>query len=89
MLVECFYRLEDYPSLSRLVEASPDGDALLLEIGRKLASVGLCAEAVGAFIKAGDPRAAVDCCVALHQWDQAMELATDHGYPQVRALVLV
>lgn len=83
MLVECFYRLEDYPSLARLTDALPEGDPLLLSVGARLQSVGLCAEAVAAFLRAGDARRAVECCVALHQWDQAMALAKEHDYPEV------
>jgi WD repeat-containing protein 35 len=28
-----------------------------------------------AFLKSGDVKAAIDCCVLLNQWDQAVELA--------------
>jgi len=83
MLIECFYRLEDYASLARLTDTLPELDPMLLDVGKKLASVGLCTEAVVAFLRAGDAHAAVDCCVALHQWDQAMKLAQEHSYPQV------
>lgn len=89
MLVECFYHLEDYRSLSRLTDALPEGSPLLLDVGAKLQSVGLCSEAVAAFLRAGDARRGVDCCVNLHQWDQAMALAQEHNYPQVRACRLL
>jgi WD repeat-containing protein 35 len=85
MLAECLYRLEDYGSLSRLASALPDGDPLLLDAGSKLQSVGLATEAVDAFLRAGDPRRAVDACVTLHQWDTAMDLPARHNYPQACA----
>jgi hypothetical protein len=49
--------------------------------------VGLCDQAVEAFKKAGDVKAAIDCCVLLNQWDQAVSLAETHEFPQVGALV--
>jgi WD repeat-containing protein 35 len=39
-------------------------------------------------LQAGDSRRAVDCCVLLHQWDQAMTLAQSHNYPQAEQLLL-
>lgn len=37
--------------------------------------------------QAGDSKAAIDCCVLLHQWDQAMALAAAHAYPQAEQLL--
>ena len=51
MLVECFYALEDFTALGRLMEALPDGSALLHTVGEKFQSVGLCNEGVAAFLK--------------------------------------
>jgi hypothetical protein len=75
MLVECFYALEDFVALGRLMDALPDGSPLLTNIGEKFQSVGLCNEGVTAFLKAGDTKRAIDCCVLLNQWDQAVALA--------------
>jgi WD repeat-containing protein 35 len=53
MLVECFYALEDFGALNRLMDALPSGSPLLLAIGEKFQSVGLCTEGVNAFLKVG------------------------------------
>lgn len=87
MLVECFYALEDFQSLGRLAEALPDGNQLLLNIGDKFQSVGLCNEGVASFLKAGDTKRAIDCCVLLNQWDQGVSLAQQHNFPQIEALL--
>jgi WD repeat-containing protein 35 len=50
-------------------------------------SVGLCSEAVAAFEKAGDSKAAIDCCVQLNQWSQAVELAQRYKFPQIEGLL--
>lgn len=39
-------------------------------------------------MQAGEPQRAVDCCVLLSQWDQAVQLAQQHNIPQVQALLL-
>eukprot|EP00983_Pelagomonas_calceolata_P103460 1158916-Pelagomonas_calceolata.AAC.8 len=51
MLVECFYALEDFASLEKLMQALPEGNVLLRSIGEKFQSVGLCNEGVSAFLK--------------------------------------
>lgn len=32
-------------------------------------------------------KAAVDCCVLLNQWDQAVGLAEAHTFPQIQTLL--
>lgn len=51
MLIECFYNLEDFVALGRLMDALPEGSPLLLNVGEKFQSVGLCQEGVAAFMK--------------------------------------
>jgi WD repeat-containing protein 35 len=36
---------------------------------------------------AGNPKAAVDCCVTQNRWDRALELAEEHSFPQVEGLL--
>ena len=64
MLVECFYALEDFVALGRLMDALPDGSALLANIGEKFQSVGLCQEGVVAFLKVGRGGGHFPSCVA-------------------------
>ncbi len=51
MLVECYYALEDFVSLGKLMDTLAEGNPLLLSIGDKFQSVGLCTEGVNAFLK--------------------------------------
>eukprot|EP00232_Nephroselmis_pyriformis_P019088 CAMPEP_0182899530 /NCGR_PEP_ID=MMETSP0034_2-20130328/28121_1 /TAXON_ID=156128 /ORGANISM="Nephroselmis pyriformis, Strain CCMP717" /LENGTH=1198 /DNA_ID=CAMNT_0025033565 /DNA_START=181 /DNA_END=3774 /DNA_ORIENTATION=- len=81
-LIECFYVLEDFAGLEQLILTLPDGSPLLNDIGGKFQSVGLCEQAVAAFIKGGDIKEAVDTCMLLNQWDQAVTLAERHGTAQ-------
>ena len=84
-LIECYYILEDFAGLESLIERLTEGSPLLVQIGSKLQSVGLSEPAVEAYKKAGDVKAAIDCCVLLNQWDQAVQLAETHEFPQVSA----
>ena len=54
--------------LTMLIYTLPDGHELLQNIGAKLMSVGICSDAVKAFVKSGNISLAVDCCVTLNQW---------------------
>jgi WD repeat-containing protein 35 len=84
---KCAYALEDFASLEKFIHMLPEGSPVLLDIGEKLQSVGLGAEAVHSFLKSGDIKAAVDCCVVLNQWDSAVELAEAHNFPQIDMLL--
>mmetsp|Transcript_15599 Transcript_15599/g.37800 ORF Transcript_15599/g.37800 Transcript_15599/m.37800 type:complete len:1119 (+) Transcript_15599:1703-5059(+) len=86
-LVECFYALEDYQGLEKLINMLPEGSQLLCNIGVKFVSVGLCEPAVTAYLRAGDVKAAVDACILLNQWDQAVALAEKHNFQQIEGLL--
>lgn len=59
MLAQCFYELEDFASLTKLVDVLTEGQPLLADIGRKLQSVGLCNDALASFLKVCTLQAAV------------------------------
>jgi WD repeat-containing protein 35 len=84
---DCAYALDDFEALRGIASQAPDGSPLLLELGRRFASVGLCAEAAAAFERGGDAQAAVDCCVQLNQWDMGVRLAEAHRLPQIEGLL--
>lgn len=50
-------------------------------------SVGMCTEAVTAYLKCNDIKSAVDSCVYLNQWDQAVELAKTHNIREIDSLL--
>uniref|UniRef100_A0A7S4L907 Anaphase-promoting complex subunit 4 WD40 domain-containing protein n=1 Tax=Guillardia theta TaxID=55529 RepID=A0A7S4L907_GUITH len=89
--IECLYNMEDYNSMAKLAtdpeKQLPEGSSTLLVIGERLASVGLADEAVTAFLRANDVKAAIDCCVLLNKWDQAILLAEEHDFPQIEGLL--
>merc|ERR1711939_830327 len=43
--------------------------------------------AVDCYIRCGNPKAAVDCCVVQNRWDLALSLAEQHDFPQVEGLL--
>ncbi|CAJ1415377.1 unnamed protein product [Effrenium voratum] len=86
-LVDTYYFLEDYDALERLISGLPEGSPLLTEVGNKFASVGLCEQAVQAFLRHGDVKTAVDTCVLLNQWELAVNLAQQHNFQQIEGLL--
>jgi WD repeat-containing protein 35 len=86
-LAEAYYVVEDYDALAALAASLPEGAPLLRNIGGKLQSVGLVEPAATALLRGGDGRAAVDVCVALHQWDRAVELAEAQALPGIEDLL--
>jgi len=86
-LVDTYYFLEDYDQLERLINILPEGNPLLSDIGNKFTSVGLCQQAVQAYLRIGDVKTAVDTCVLLNQWDLAVNLAEQHNFQQIEGLL--
>jgi len=87
MMAECYYRLENFQGLTEVLNLLPEASPLLTSVGEKFQSVGMCDEAVKSFLKHGDIKAAIDCCVMLNQWNQAVELAQTHDFPQIEGLL--
>ncbi|XP_066601241.1 WD repeat-containing protein 35 [Prorops nasuta] len=86
-LIECYYKLEDYHQLAATVEQLPDKSPVLKTVARMLASVGMCSQSVSAYIKYGDIKQAVDTCVRLNYWDQAVDLAKTYKMAQIGELL--
>jgi WD repeat-containing protein 35 len=86
-LAECYYRLENFVELAKLRHEIADGTPLLSNLAKQFECVGMYDEAVDCFVRSGDTKAAVDCCVKLNRWDTAIELAERYDYPQVEGLL--
>jgi len=87
-MAECYYRVEDFRALHKMVQAVPQGStALLQDLARKFESVGVCQSAVDCYLRAGEVRGAIDCCVLLNDWQRAVELAEKHDFPQIEGLL--
>ncbi|KAM4772218.1 WD repeat-containing protein 35 [Rhinophrynus dorsalis] len=86
-LAECYYMLEDYNGLEVLASSLPENHKLLPDIARMFVTVGMCEQAVTAFLKCNLPKAAVDACVHLNQWNKAVELAKNHNMKEIGSLL--
>ncbi|PKU37548.1 wd repeat-containing protein hypothetical protein [Limosa lapponica baueri] len=86
-LAECYYMLEDYQGLENLANSLPENNKLLPDIAYMFVRVGMCEQAVSAFLKCNRPKDAVDTCVHLNQWNKAVELAKDHNMKEIGSLL--
>eukprot|EP00842_Homolaphlyctis_polyrhiza_P002203 jgi/Hompol1/2984/HPOL_006277-RA len=86
-LAECYYILEDYEALEKLANGLSENNPLLKNVAEKFASVGLCDQAVAAYVKIGDISTAVNTCVYLNQWSTAIELAEIHNFREIEGVL--
>ncbi|XP_062892582.1 WD repeat-containing protein 35 isoform X2 [Mobula hypostoma] len=86
-LAECYYMLEDYDGLDKLANALPENNKLLPEIAHMFVTVGMCEQAVFAFLKCNQAKAAVETCIHLNQWNKAVELAKNHNMKEIGSLL--
>lgn len=87
MLINCYYRLEDYDSLENLISIINDQNPLLNKIARMFVSIGRCSAAVAAYLKIGDLKSTVNICVKQNEWDEAITLAKQGNLPQISDLL--
>ena len=69
--------------MEQMIASLPPNAPLLYTMGEKFQSMGLCKAAVDAFVKFGDVKRAIDCCVLLNQWNLAVELAEQNNFVQI------
>ncbi|KAK3580220.1 hypothetical protein CHS0354_012747 [Potamilus streckersoni] len=86
-LAECYYMLEDYPGLEKMVQSLPENHKLLPDIASMFVTVGMCNQAVDAYIKCNHIKDAIDCCVNLNQWNMAIDLAKTHNVKEIDSLL--
>ncbi|CAH1774582.1 unnamed protein product [Owenia fusiformis] len=86
-LSECYYMLEDYSGLEKMVANLPENHRLLPEIGHMFVTVGMCEPAVEAYTKCTRVKQAIDACVHLNQWNQAIDLAKKHNVKEIDGLL--
>lgn len=60
---------------------------LLLKLASYFESVGMVNDAVDCYLRSGQSKQAIDCCVTLNHWETALTLAEQYNYPQVEGLL--
>jgi WD repeat-containing protein 35 len=65
-LIDAYYKLEDTASMEKMITFLPDNSPLLEKLAEKFSSLGLCEAAVECYVKSGDVKKAIDCCVLLN-----------------------
>lgn len=86
-LMESLYYLEQYDELEVCINQLQEKDQLLEKLGQMFASVGMSEQSVTCYLKLGDVKLAVNTCVNLRQWGQAVELAQKYKMPQIGILL--
>ena len=86
-LVEAYFKLEDFDNLEKLLTILPENSPILEALGERFQSMGLCDSATKSYLRMGDVKKAIDCCVLLNQWNQAVELAEQHNFLQIEQLL--
>jgi WD repeat-containing protein 35 len=85
--IEALYQLEQYNELEKIVEILPDNHPLLSKLGQMFVSVGMCPQAVSAYMKLSDVKSAVNASISLKQWSLGLNLAQRYKMPQINTLL--
>ena len=86
-MLNVWFITEEFDKAANYIEKLPEQNELLLEMGEKFETYGLCEEAVNCYLKYGDPKKAIDTCVLMNKWNLAVELAEKNNFFQIEGLV--
>ena len=65
-LIDAYYRMEDTANMEKLVNVLPENSPLLEKLGERFQSLGMSEAAVNSYVRGGDVKRAIDCCVLLN-----------------------
>ena len=85
--IDCYYRMDDFEGMEKSAGMISDGNPALMNVGKMFENVGLQKQAVECYQRAGDVKAAIDACVMLNHWEEAVKLAEAHGFSQIEGLL--
>jgi WD repeat-containing protein 35 len=85
--IEALYHLEQYNELEQIIDMLPDKHPLHAKLGLMFVSVGMCPQAVSAYMKLSDVKSAVNASISLKQWGLGLHLAQRHKMPQINTLL--
>lgn len=86
-LAQSLYKAAEYEKLEDLIQQQPEGSDILRDIGEKFQSLGLIEPSIKSWLRYGNPKAAIDSCVLLNEWKEAVRLSEEHGFPQIQSLL--
>lgn len=78
-LIDCYYLLEEYKELEKVVSITIGNNEMLSNIGSMFCGAGMCSQAIHAYISSSDITSAIDACVLLNHWDSAFSLVKEHN----------
>lgn len=86
-LAKAYYLMENYDMLMQLITLVEHDRELQLELGEMLLSVGHAVEAAKAYLLAGEPRLAMEGCIAVNLWSNALALMEEHHLNDIRDML--
>ena len=85
-LTNVYFAKEEYNKAADMLEVIPEEDEYLEEIGDKFRGIGMCEEAVKAYIKHGNVNKAMETYVANNKWGEAIELSRQNDFLNMEQL---
>ena len=85
-LTNTYFAKEDYNKAAEMLEIIPEEDEYLEEMGDKFRGVGMCEEAVKAYIKRGNIKKAMETYIENNKWGEAVELSRKNDFYNMEQL---
>ena len=85
-LTNTYFAKEDYNKATEMLEEIPEEDEFLDEMGDKFRGLGMCEEAVKAYIKRGNIKKAMETYIENNKWGEAVELSRKNDFYNMEQL---
>ena len=86
-MINTHFAKEDYEKAAKMLEVIPEEDEYLEELGDKFNGIGMCEEAVKAYVKHGNIRKALQTYIKNNKWEEAIGLSADNDFIYMEDLI--
>ena len=86
-IINTHFAKENYENAAKMLDVIPEEDEFLEEMGNKFNEIGMCDEAVKAYIKHGNIQKALQTYIKNNKWEEAIGLSADNDFIYMEDLI--
>ena len=85
--ISCQIQIQDFEGMKNVLNELNEGSPLLSVLAKQFQLFGIHKCAITCFLKLDDIKSAIDTCILLNRWEDAIDLAEQGDFPQIDGLI--
>ena len=86
-VISCQMQIQDFEGMKNVLNELNEGSPLLSVLAKQFQLFGMHKYAIECFLKLDDIKSAIDTCILLNKWEDAVDLAEQGDFPQIDGLI--